>query len=118
MQTFTGYEPKGVPITMGPSGTTQTPGSASSSGVPGQIVPADTLADDLGNLMDASMISSLEDFLDEPIVPISVSGSGTKVLASSSDTLPSGAIMSGPKGLATQDVGLTSGTSQIGRAHV
>ena len=73
---------------MGPSGMTQTHGDASSSSVAGQIVPADpadTLAQDL------SMVSSLEDFLEESIVPISTtlvlgSESGTKVLASSSDT--------------------------------
>ena len=56
MSTFTGYEPKNVPTTMGPSGTFQTPGSATSSGAPGRLVPADTLANDLDNLMDASMI--------------------------------------------------------------
>ena len=115
MQTFTGYEPKGVPITMGPSGTTQTPGSASSSGVPGQIVPADTLADDLGNLVDASMISSLEDFLDEPIVPISVSRSGPKGLATQDVGLTSGAIVSGTKVLAPK--GTTSSNDAIVAAN-
>ena len=74
--------PKSVPISMGPSGTTLAQGSASSSGAPGQIVPADTLASDLDHLTDVSMIS-LEDFIDEQLVPISsvLDVSGTKVIA-------------------------------------
>ena len=94
MPTFTGYEPKSVPISLGPAGTTQTQGSASSSSVPGQIVPADTLATDLGELVDASMISSLEDFLEETLVPIS-----------------SGTNMGPTKVVATQGVGNTGALS-------
>ena len=93
MQTFTGYEPKNVPITMGPSGTFTIPTGSASSSAAGQIVPADTLDTDLGNLMDHSTIS-LEDFIDESIVP---SGSVEKANATQ-DILP---ISSGPKGYAS-----------------
>ena len=77
MTTFTGYEPKNVPISLGPAGTfpNQAAGSASDPAA-GQIVQAeqpDTLASDLGSLIDHSMIS-VEDFLEEPIVPIAGSG--------------------------------------------
>ena len=66
MTTFTGYEPKARGIRAS-----------------GQIVPEDNLAQDL------SMVSSLEEFLDETIVPVSthvLGQSGTKVLADASQS--------------------------------
>ena len=87
MPTFTGYEPNRS-IGKGPGNaapTTQTTGSASSSSAAQQLVAADTLGADLSNLIDDSMIS-LEDFLDEPRVPLTdnfIVESGPKGLASS-----------------------------------
>ena len=66
MSTFTGYEPKLVPM----SGTMEIPAGSASSTVTGQIVPidtVDTLGADLSMLLDNNMIS-LEEFIDEPIV--------------------------------------------------
>ena len=65
MASFTGYEPKNVPIPLGPAGTL--PIQAGSASDPAQATlvqaePPDTLASDLGSMMDNSMIP-VEDFL-------------------------------------------------------
>lgn len=62
---------------MGPSGTLRMQAGSASTPAAGQIVPADTLDTDLGNLMDHSMIS-VEDFIEDSIVP---SGSGAQASA-------------------------------------
>ena len=111
MPTFTGYEPnnsvgKGpgnVPITMGASGTAQTQ----------QLVPAETLDADLSNLMNESMLS-LEDFLDEPLVPLSedfIVESGPKGLANSRKNR-SGKAVDAPK-----DVGHHGASSSLKQAR-
>lgn len=98
---LTGYEPNNLvgkgpgpgngPMALGP---TQTTGSASSSSAARQIVPADTLATDLGNILNDSMIS-LEDVLEDPLVPFAdnfIVESGPKGIA-----IPSGTAVNAPK---------------------
>ena len=77
MTTFTGYEPNNVPISLGPAGTLSTQAGSASDPAAGQtIVQAeapDTLASDLGSMIDQSMIS-VEDFLEAPMVSVNSSG--------------------------------------------
>ena len=102
MSSFIGYEPKNVPISLEPAATQRSspssiraggnpiaahqgnsaeatlPIQAGSASDPAQATlvqadPPDTLASDLGSMMETSMIS-VEDFLAEPIVPVQSTG--------------------------------------------
>ena len=78
MRSFTGYEPNNVPTTLSPAGTLPMQAGSASTPAAGQIVQAENLETDLGNLMDHSMIS-VEEFIEDSIAPI---GSGEKSFAS------------------------------------
>ena len=116
MSSFTGYEPKNVPISLKPAATQRgspssivaggnpiaahqgnpaeatLPIQAGSASNPAQAThvqadPPDTLASDLGSMMETCMIS-VEDFLAEPIVPVQSTGQPS---ASTATNVPSNA---------------------------